>query len=303
MENRFRNRIITHPLIVKTDEYVQEFTRWWNPDAGTVLVVLCGVNLDEQTSLGPLAKLTPAQRIALTEPNTVIIDRSDMQKLGVKKLGEVGEINGQGVRVVGIVEGMESMTGCYMFSSIPTARRLILYEENESTYFLARTEKPSQVRSVINDLKANQSFDVFTKSEFSNRSRWYWILKTKAGLAVGFTAILGLVVGAVVTSQTLYSATASMLRELAVLKALGVPSWRMNFFVVEQSFVIGLAGLVIGIPLAIVFESVGNAIGTKIDVATSLLAMTTGIVLVMALLSGLIALRSMANTEPAELLR
>lgn len=303
LPKRYRNRLVMHPEIAETDEYVQEFTRWWNPDAGTVLVILCGMNLNEESSLGPIAMLTPEQRVAISEPGAVIIDRSDMEKLGVKKIGDVGEIHSQRVRVVGFIEGMESMTGCYVLCSIPTARRLIFYRPDEATYLLARTKDPSRVHAVINDLRTIPDFDVFSKSEFSNRSRWYWILKTKSGLAVGFTAILGLIVGGVVTSQTLYSATASLLRELAVLKALGVPAWRMNLFVFEQSFVIGLAGLIIGIPLALVFEGIGNFIGTKIDVASGLLVMTSVIVLVMALFSGIIALRSLSRVEPAELLR
>lgn len=300
--SRYRNRLLEHPDIAQTDEYVQEFTRWWNPKAGTVLVILCGQNLSDQ-GLGPLSKLTPELVVALSEPNTVAIDRSDMEKLGVEKVGEVGEIHGQKVRVVGFLDNMPSMTGCYVFCSIPTAKKLIFYKDYQSTYILARATSEDKVQSVIKDLRANAEVDVLTKNEFSAKSRWYWILKTKSGLAVGFTALLGLLVGAVVTSQTLYSATASMLRELAVLKSLGVPNWRMNLFVMQQSLVIGVAGLIIGLPLSVAFQWIGIFIGTQIDIPSSLLAVTALIVLGVAIFSGLFALRSLMNVDPAELLR
>ena len=49
------------------------------------------------------------------------------------------------------------------------------------------------------------------RDEFSARTRWHWLTATKSGIAVGGSAILGLLVGAVVTSQTLYAATAASL--------------------------------------------------------------------------------------------
>ena len=68
----------------------------------------------------------------------------------------------------------------------------------------------------------------------------HWLTKTKAGIALGYAAALGLLVGAVVTSQTLYAATAASLREYAVLRALGIPRWRMAMAVMAQSFWVGV---------------------------------------------------------------
>ena len=64
----------------------------------------------------------------------------------------------------------------------------------------------------------------------------------------GLAAALGLLVGAVVTSQTLYAATAASLREYAVLRALGIPRWRMAMMVMAQSFWIGIIGVVLALP-------------------------------------------------------
>ncbi len=40
---------------------------------------------------------------ALTEPGTVVFDESDKEKLGVTKVGDVAEVAGARVRVVGFV--------------------------------------------------------------------------------------------------------------------------------------------------------------------------------------------------------
>ena len=81
---------------------------------------------------------------------------------------------------------------------------------------------------MVERLRGNPNVSVFTAEELSWRTRLHWMMKTKAGIALGFAAALGLLVGAVVTSQTLYAATAVSVREYAMLRALGIPRRRMR---------------------------------------------------------------------------
>ncbi|MFO0844539.1 MAG: hypothetical protein U0797_19440 [Gemmataceae bacterium] len=46
---------------------------------------------------------------------------------------------------------------------------------------------------------------MFTRQEMSHRTQNYWLTKTRAGLVLAFSAVLGLLVGAVITNQTFYS--------------------------------------------------------------------------------------------------
>jgi len=88
----------------------------------------------------------------------------------------------------------------------------------------------------------------FTREEFSWRSEMHWLTKTKAGIALGYSALLGLLVGAAVTTQTLYAATAASIREYAILQALGIPRRRIALSVLEQTFWVGLAGVSLAVP-------------------------------------------------------
>src|SRR5213078_2295371 len=94
------------------------------------------------------------------------------------------------------------------------------------------------------------NISAFPAGEFSRRSQWHWMIKTKAGIALGFAAALGLLVGAVVTNQTLYAATVASLREYAVLRALGIPRWRMAAAILSQSFWVGVTGIALALPAA-----------------------------------------------------
>jgi putative ABC transport system permease protein len=145
---------------------------------------------------------------------------------------------------------------------------------------------------------------VYTSNEFSRRSEWHWLTKTKGGVAMGVVSVLGLLVGAVVTGFTLYAATAASIREYAVLRALGIPRWRMGMAVMNQSFWVGVLGVAVGLPTMYgLARAIGAAGNLRVPLAPWLLASVAAVTLAMALLSGLAALRILRQVEPANLLR
>jgi putative ABC transport system permease protein len=131
----------------------------------------------------------------------------------------------------------------------------------------------------------------------------HWLLKTRAGLVIGYAAVLGLLVGAVVTSQTLYAATVASIRELAILRALGIPRWRMAAAVLTQSFWVGLLGVILAIPTIYATAAVAEMLSIKVMLDKELLGFVAVVTLLTALLAGLFALRSLRQIEPASLLR
>jgi putative ABC transport system permease protein len=111
------------------------------------------------------------------------------------------------------------------------------------------------------------------------------------------------VVGTLVTSQTLYAATLVSIKELALLRALGAPGWRLALYVLEQSMLVGVIGLGIGLSLTAALAWLAAYLGTNAFLPSWLLGGTVVIILSMALLSGLFALRSLRQSEPGQLLR
>src|SRR5207249_8354446 len=99
--------------------------------------------------------------------------------------------------------------------------------------------------------KYGSDMSAYTAEEFSTGSRWYWLTRTKAGIALGYAALLGLFVGAVITYQTLYSATAASAKEFAILLALGIPRWRIMMLVMTQSFWVGVIGITLAYPICV----------------------------------------------------
>jgi len=240
----------------------------------------------------------------LTEPDSVVLDESDQERLGVSEIGEYVEVAGNRVRVVGFTTGCKSLAGPYVFCSVSTAQPLVRMQSFQTTYVLARCHNPAHAPRIVKELRRDyDNISAFTSPEFSVRSKLHWLTKTKAGIALGYAAALGLLVGAVVTSQTLYAAVAASLREFAVLRALGIPRWRLAMLVMAQSFWVGLLGVLVGLPIAHLLAWLANALTVTVWLPWWLQAAAACVTLSMALISGLLALRSLRLVEPALLLR
>jgi putative ABC transport system permease protein len=298
-------RIQTEPEIEDVEDYLYEFNYWHKPAGGSVHCCIIGTRL-EGSALGPVSDLTPDMRTLLTEPGAVVVDETELDRLGLRKgIGESAEVIGHKVRVVGLVHGFKSIWGPYVFCSMQTARTLLFqYQMGQTQYLLARCRRGADVPGVVERLRRKYpEMAVLANRDFSMQTQIYWLTRTRVGLALGLTSVLALVVGLVITSQTLYAATAASLREYAVLRALGLPRWRIGALVLAQSFWIGLAGVAASLPMTLGLARLAGVIGAEVLLPSWLLAGTITVTMVIALVSGLLALRSLRLVEPANLLR
>jgi putative ABC transport system permease protein len=300
--DRWRARVAKQPGVERVEDYLQGFMYWGKPTGGMELCLVIGCHL-RPDSLGAVRELTPELRSKLAEPGTVVIDESELNRLGIKGVGDIAEITGRRVRVVGIIRGIKSLAGPFVFCSIETARPLLRLTGDQTTYLLARCRTPEDATSVVQKLRQYPNMSAFTSLEFSRRSRVHWLTKTKAGIAIGYAALLGLLVGAVVTSQTMYAATIASAKEYAVLRALGIPRWRIGGMVLAQAFWVGVVGELVGLPALYLLAWVATSLGAMVQLPGWLLGLTCVVTMGMAMLSGVAALRSLRQIEPGLLLR
>jgi putative ABC transport system permease protein len=295
-------RLASQPEVESPELFLQGFAYWGKPNGGSELCIIMGSRLEDD-ALGAVEELTPDLRARLTEPGAIVVDEAELDRLGIQGVGDFAEIFGARVRVVGLVHGLKSIAGPYVFCSINTARPLLRLGPDQTTYILARCRNPADAPVVVERLRGYGNMSAYCTDEFSLRTRMHWLTKTKAGIALGCAALLGLLVGAVVTSQTLYAATAASLREYAVLQALGIPRWRMSATVLAQSFWIGVIGIGFAVPVVYGLSRAADTLGAKMQLPSWLLGGAVAVTLVMALASGLAGLRSLRLVEPATLLR
>src|SRR5207248_646537 len=148
-----------------------------------------------------------AQRARLAEPGAVVVDEANRKRLGIRGVGDRVEMSGKQVRVVGLVQGAKGLSAPYVFCSLDTARMLLGLPSDQTTYLLARCRTPADAERVVERLGPYSDLSAYTSAAFSSRTRQHWLFDTPGGLATTFLAVLALVVGAIVTRQTLYAAT------------------------------------------------------------------------------------------------
>jgi putative ABC transport system permease protein len=292
--------VVGHPEV-----FLANYANVTKADGGMERCFVLGSNL-EPTAAGAPDVLTPEHRAALTLPNSIVIDESEMTRMNLPQVGRTAKISGVEVTLVGTVRGMKSLAAPWVMCSVTTARKLLagFVQPDQTTYLLARTESPQRARQIVAELRAEYpEMAAYTADEFSFSCRWYWLTRTKAGIAIGYAALLGLLVGAVITAQTLYSATMASAKEFATLLALGVPRARMYGLVMAQSFWVGVLGVVLAFPAVLLLAEAAASGGAKVvlhwAVLTGAAVVTTGT----ALTAGLFALRSVRKIEPISLLR
>jgi putative ABC transport system permease protein len=292
-------------IIGQPELYVSNYANLTRPDGGMERCFVLGSNLDKG-SLGVPDVLSDEDRAALSQPNSIIVDESDLQRLNVKGAGDRVKISGVEVTIVGTVKGMKSLAAPWIMCSVTTARKLIgaFIQPDYTTYLLARAESPQRAKEIAAELRAEyKEMSAYTADDFSFSCRWYWLTRTKAGIAIGYAALLGLLVGAVITAQTLYSATMASAKEFATLLALGIPRRHMYGMVMAQSFWVGIFGVAVSIPVVYALAHLAGLGGAPVVLRWEVISGAAVITVITSLLSGLFALRSVRKLEPISLLR
>lgn len=305
---RWNTRLAAQPEIQRIETAVVGFSLWTRvgtqePPTPEVCTIVGTHMTRDSIGLIEALRQDPDLTARLNEPFTVAVDESELGRLGIKGIGESAEIFGVRVKVIGTVNGYKSLGGPYVFCTTETARVLMKYIEGQVTYLVARCKPGTDTSALVTRLNAYPKMSAFSQDDFSWRSRKHWLLTTKAGVAVGFTAMLGLLVGAVVTSQTLYAATAASQREFATLRAMGIPRWRLKLNVLAQSFWVGLFGILVALPITVLIAEIGDRVGTQVRLHPLVLMAAGIITMAMAVISGLAALRSFQNVDPAHNIR
>ena len=229
---------------------------WQHPQGKRITVEVIGI--DKGNAGGPW-EMQAGSIESVHLPETVIVDELSADALGVSKVNDEAEMEGKHVIVGGISKGVRTFTAApFVFTSIDNALDYVpYYRDDEISYVLARVEPGANVFDVKNRIaKEVSNVEVLTTAEFAERSVKYWMLETGVGITVIITAVLGLLVGAVIMSQTLFAITQDHIGNYATLLALGFHQKTLRQIVLTQSLSLGGLGIAVG---SILFALACNA--------------------------------------------
>ncbi len=298
-------QLLMNPQVAQVEPF-----QWVNGDwrgsrqLGSVSVFVSGID-PAPDGLVFARAIPPALRARLEEPGAIIVDRADLPKLGIR-VGQSGILNGQRVYLVGTTSGLRALGGVNIVTSLATAEQLNVGGDPRPAYYVARLRDPAQAAGVAAQLDPHdrqRRYAVWTASTLAARTVHYWLFETGAGLGVVFMSLVVFLVGTVITSQTLMGAVAGSISEYATLNALGASHGALSRVVMEQAGWVGVAGLLGGGILSAMVLLLAHSQDVPVGITVAGVTACAVLVMGITLFSGMLAVRTLRNADPARLLR
>jgi putative ABC transport system permease protein len=242
----------------------------------------------------------------LHAPMRVALDQADLPTLEVPAdaIGAPLEINDHTAYVGAVTKGIKSFTVVpYLFAEAKSAQRITGMGADEYTYWALDLRDPRCAADVARSIERNPDLQVRTAGEFREMTADYWILRSGAGGTLGFSALLSLVVGAVVVGQTLFALTEARLRELATFKAMGATNAELLTYVAWQATALAVAGGSIGTVLAVMMSAGVRSAGVVMSLSPAVFAIGYSCIAVMCAVASIASVRKVLSVSAAEVFK
>lgn len=280
----FMNVNLPTGAVEGTEVYaLEDFSRWnipWNVDSG---------HLED-----------------LRRGKFVFIDESASKRWGPFEPGEYREYLGQRLKIIGRTVDAKSFTTTPLtFMDYRLAQSLNPSDlRGNTTYILVKLAPGADAAAIKTEIQRRLPYnDVFTRSEWAERSRNYWIESTGLGMNMALTVFLGCLVGIVVVAQTLYASTMEHIREFGTLKAIGGGNGLIYRILGKQATIAAVLGYVLGMLQTYAIRPLIESIDLKLIIPNSLSVTVFFGALLLCLAAAMISFRKVASIDPALVFR
>ncbi len=248
---------------------------------------------------------------SVTAEDAVLFDRLSRPEFGdVAASFENGErvqaeVSKRKVEVRGLFElGASFAADGNLITTDLNFQRLFKRELGQIDFGVLSVREGTNLAAVKAELAETLPKDVrvLTKDEFVQFERAYWEGATAIGFVFNFGAILGLVVGVIITYQVLYTDVVNHLPEYATLKAMGYTNGYLTKVVLQESIILSLLGFLPGLLVALGLYALASAgSGLPIEMTFGRGVLVFGLTVLMCFVSGLLAMRKLKQADPADI--
>jgi putative ABC transport system permease protein len=251
-------------------------------------------------------------RSKIQKMDTVLFDRASRPEFGpIATLFNQGqpivrEVADRQVRVGGLFTIGTSFAadGTLITSDLNFMRlfpRRSLDKVNLGVVSLRPDVDPKAVQSVL-QTKFGKEVKVMTRQEFIDLEKKYWSDSTPIGFIFAVGVGMGLVVGAVIVYQILYSDVSDHLAEYATLKAVGFSDTYLLKVVFQEALILAILGYIPGFVIAAgLYELTRSATLLPIGMTIGRSLLVLILTMAMCLSSGGIAVRRLHSADPADI--
>ncbi len=287
------------PGVAHAEGLITQFVFWKKPTGGDESVFLVGFDLNHGIA-GPW-NLVAGDVEALRQPDAIAVDRLYLDKLNIQGIGNQIEINRHRARVVALTQGIRSFTASpWVFASARTAQAMSGFDVSQWNYVLVTLTPDADPLRVRDALRAAlPRMDVYRVEDLATMTRDYWMFTTGAGASVLMSALLGIIVGAVIVAQVLYATTVDHLTEFGTLRAMGAPRGFIYRVILGQALISAIIGHGLGIAAAMALSQASTAGIVLVLVPPWLAAGLFLVTLTMCLAAAVVSIRKAMTIDPA----
>jgi putative ABC transport system permease protein len=300
---RWVYRVRGIPGVARAEPYLVGFADMALPSGGFEGVVVVGVS--PGSLLGNAWNLVAGRPESILKPDGVILDECENAKLGYPKLGDRREMGGREARVVGISHGIMGFTVApYIFTTYERAAAYMRRSPDYCSYFLVKLAPGADNAETCRAIQQRiPEVDALSRDQYSWVSVRFWLTRSGLGISFGAATLLGLFVGLVMVSQTLYALVLDRLTEFGAMKAMGATETQVYTIVMVQATVMALGGSLLGLLIVAVTQHLYSTPQAPIVIPWQLSSLSCVLVLTICLISSWLPYCRIRKVDPAMVLQ
>jgi putative ABC transport system permease protein len=236
----------------------------------------------------------------------VFMDDSATRRFGPFRVGDYREVQDSRLRIAGRTRDSLSFTTTpLLFMDYGLAQRMnrdLL--QGRTSYTVVKLAAGTDLETARREIQRRLPYnDVHSRAEWAAKSEQYWIESTGIGLNMYLTVFLGILVGVVVVTQTLYTSTMEHIREYGTVKAIGGGNADIYRIIGKQAVIAAVLGYAIG---ALMAWGVGRLVaqaGLNMTLTPTTLAVVFAGSVLLCLSAALVSFHKVARIDPAMVFR
>jgi putative ABC transport system permease protein len=266
-------------------------------------VILMGV--DDATLVGVPRRMVVGNVEDLREPDAILLDRMGYESFFPGEpygVGRVLEMNDRRARVAGVVDASAPfVTLPVVYTRYSVGLGFLGQQRDVLSMILVSPEEGVSPEEVAANIRRETGYLALTRSAWAWKTARFYLGNTGIPVNFGVIVLVGILVGAVVTGQTLYLFTLDNLRQYAALKAVGVTDRAVTGMVLLQAGLVGALGYAFGMALNVTFflatKDVTHLRGfiTHFEIVGGTAVLVAAIVVA----ASLVSVRRVVSLEPA----
>jgi len=267
------------------------------------------IGVDDATLIGMPRHMVEGSKDVLSRPNTVIIDDFGVLNLfpkGESPVGQRLELNDQRAVIGGVADLIPSFTTpVTLYTTYSRALNFVPGTRNRLSFVLVGVADGQTPEAVAARIEAETGLKAETRDQFARAGVDFIIENTGIPTNFGITVFLGFVVGVAIVGLTFSLFIRDNIKQFGALKAIGVTNAKIMAMVAAQAGLVGMIGYALGVMGTVAFIDGFSANpffkGFYIPWQIPLISLVA--VIVILAITGLLAIRSVLNTEPASVFR